>query len=73
MKTNKKTVNFRTSPTKWEEINKTKTIYLCIDCEDNPTLMSANLKEVKIYCKYNFCTYVTYPVGTYTDYETAIY
>ena len=50
-----------------EEINKTKPLYLCIDCENDPTLCTPNKKEAEIYAKYNYCTISFYPVGTYTE------
>jgi hypothetical protein len=54
-------------PTKLEIINKTKPLYLCIDCEQLPTLCTPNKKEAEIYAKYNYCTISFYPVGTYED------
>lgn len=56
-------------PTKWEIINKTKTVYLCYDTEQMPTLITTNLREAKIYCKYNNCQYSEYPPGCYIDHS----
>jgi hypothetical protein len=50
-----------------EQINKTKPLYLCIDCEHYPTLCTPDKKKAEIYAKYNYCTISYYPIGTYTE------
>ena len=50
-----------------EKINKTKPLYLCIDCEQNPTLCTPDKRGAEIYAKYNYCTISYYPIGTYTE------
>jgi hypothetical protein len=52
---------------KMEIINKTKPLYLCIDCEQFPTLCTTDKKQAGIYAKNNFCTISFYPIGTYTE------
>lgn len=61
---------YKTEPktlSKFEIINKTKPLYLCIDCENYPTLCTPNKREAEIYAKYNYCTISFYPIGTYTE------
>jgi len=50
-----------------EQINKTKLLYLCIDCENYPALCTPDKKKAEIYAKYNNCTISYYPIGTYTE------
>ena len=50
-----------------EIINKTKPLYLCIDCELFPALCTPNRKEAEIYAKYNFCKIHTYNVGEFKN------
>jgi hypothetical protein len=55
------------TPSRMEIINKTKPLYLCIDCEQNPTLCTPNKRQAEIYAEDNFCTISFYPIGTYIE------
>ena len=55
------------TPSKMEIINKTKPVYLCIDCELFPAFCTADYEEARIYAKYNYCKISFYPIGTYTE------
>ena len=54
------------SQSQWEELNKTKVVFQCYDCELQPTLTTADRSEAIKYCKANNCNYSEYPIGTYS-------
>jgi len=50
----------------YQEINKTKILYLAYDCELMPMLITTSLKQIKNYCKRENVNFSEYPIGTYT-------
>ena len=59
-------ISYQDTKDKWEEINKTKEIYLAYDCELMPMLITDNIWTIQNFCYDNNVSYSIYPIGTYT-------
>ena len=52
-------------PCPYNEINKTKPVFVCYDFELETRKVTTSLKEAIRFCKENNCQYSEYSIGTY--------
>ena len=50
-----------------ERINQKETVYLCYDCEMNPTFGTASYAQACRYARENEQNFSIYPAGTYSE------